>query len=341
MSDAAPAGPDLVSAPAAVIFQALGTTVSVLTVDPAATGPAELMLRSELDELDQACSRFRPGSELSRAQMGRRTGAPVAISPLLTELLAAAIDVARFTDGAVDPTVGAAMARLGYDRDFDQVAEDGPALPDAPGPAPGWRVIELDVANRSLRLPQGTHLDLGSSAKAFAADRAASNIARAAGTGVLVNLGGDIAVAGVPPEGGWPIGLAACSATAPDQADLVVAMRGGGLASSGTGVRAWRRGGRLLHHIVDPRTGDVADGPWALVTVAASSCLIANAASTAAIVKGRAALPWLQTMGLPARLVNRDGGVVAVGGWPADPPPRASQPTPSLVPLCSKSSPGQ
>lgn len=298
------------------VFYALGTKVSVLTVDPAALGPAELMLRRDLDQLDQACSRFRAGSELSRAQ--RSPGAPVLISKLLAELIAAAVDGARLTDGAVDPTVGAAVAALGYDRDFASVPNNGPPLPHPGVPAPGWHRIELDMAHRTLLLPAGVSIDLGSSAKAFAADRAATAMAAALGTGVLVNLGGDIAVAGGAPEHGWPVGLAAGAATSPDRVDLVVAIRSGGLATSGTGVRTWRRGGRVLHHIIDPRTGEAADGPWALATVAAGSCLLANAASTAAIVKGNDAIAWLEKMALPARLVDRDGHVVRVGGWPLD-----------------------
>jgi thiamine biosynthesis lipoprotein len=293
------------------------------------------MLRDELDRLDAACSRFRPDSELSRAQRSGG-GVAVSISGLLTDLVAAALQVARLTDGTVDPTVGAAVASLGYDRDFAAVAKDGPPLPPQTVPAPGWHCIELDPVRRRLRIPAGVYLDLGSSAKAFAADAAAGRIAEALGTGVLVNLGGDIAVAGSSPPGGWPVGLALDSATSPGLTNQVVALRGGGLASSGTTARTWRRGRRALHHIVDPRTGDVADSPWALVTVAAPSCLLANAATTAAVVMGDGAVAWLGERDLPARLVGGDGAVMVVGGWPLD---QVSQPAPSLGGLASKAVP--
>jgi thiamine biosynthesis lipoprotein len=101
---------------------------------------------------------------------------------------------------------------------------------------------------------------------------------------------------------------------------VVVALGQGGLASSGTSVRTWRRGGRRLHHIVDPKTGDSARTCWHLVSVAASSCVVANAASTAAIVWGEAAPPRLSAMGLACRLVGNDGSVVVLNGWPPDPP---------------------
>ncbi len=297
-------------------FPALGIIVSVLTTDPAALGAAEVQLRVALGELDRACSRFRPDSEISRAMAAG--GRPVTVSPLLWELLTAAAEVAEVTDGVVDPTVGAAVAALGYDRDFNDVRPSGPALRRAPVPAPGWRCLELDAERRMLRVPQDVMVDLGSSAKAYAADRAAARIAGSLGTGVLVNLAGDIAVAGDAPEGGWPIGLALDSAVPPEQTTTVVSISSGGLASSGTAVRAWRRGGRDLHHIVDPKTGDVALSPWLLVTVAAGSCLMANAASTAAIVMGEQAPGWLRELGLPARLLRQGGGVETTGGWPAD-----------------------
>jgi thiamine biosynthesis lipoprotein len=284
-------------------------------VGPEALGAATALLRLQLEQLDEACSRFRPGSELSLAH--RSGGKPVAVSGLLAELVQASLDVARLTDGAVDPTVGNAVIGLGYDRDFDALPARGPSLgDDPPVPAPGWDCVELDPANRLLRIPEGVRLDLGSSAKAFAADRAARDIAAELGTGVLVNLGGDVAVAGPPPPDGWCVGISMSAWDHPDDSQVTVCIRSGGLASSGTTVRAWQRGERLLHHIVDPRTGDVADEYWQLATVAGPNCLVANAASTATIVNGQGAAQLLCEMALPARLVRRDGEVFVLNGWP-------------------------
>ena len=139
--------------------------------------------------------------------------------------------------------------------------------------------------------------------------------------GVLVSLGGDIAVAGPAPAGGWPIGLALDHADPVDPAGPSVGIVSGGLATSSTAVRSWQRGGEDLHHIVDPRTGRPATARWAAVTVAAGSCLDANIASCAAILLGDEAPGWLEQRRLPARLVDRDGGVRCVAGWPAAPQP--------------------
>jgi len=170
-----------------------------------------------------------------------------------------------------------------------------------------------------LRLPAGIRLDLGATAKGGGADRAVRAAMAAAGSagGVLVSLGGDIAVGGTAPRGGWPVTVV----ERPDGGDApgsqVIRLAGGAVATSSVTCRRWRRGGRELHHIVDPRSGLPADGPWRTVSVAAPTCADANAASTAAIVAGTRAEGWLAAAGVPARLVGHAGQVRRLGGWPA------------------------
>ncbi len=296
-------------------FRALGTGVRLLTASSGGLGRAREAVERELAAVDLACSRFRDDSELCLAQ--RAAGRAVTISPLLAELLAESLRVARVTDGAVDPTVGGAMRRIGYDRDFASVLSGPGPIRLVPRAVPGWRLVELDATEQRLRLPPGVELDLGSTAKALAADRAARAAARAAGCGVLVGLGGDLSVAGAPPAGGWSVLVTDDHAAPPDAEGQVVTLSGGGLATSSTTVRRWTRGGVALHHIVDPGTGLPAAGRWRTVSVAAGSCVDANAAATASIVRGERAVEWLNRRRLPARLVGTDGTVVTVAGWPA------------------------
>jgi FAD:protein FMN transferase len=295
-------------------FRAIGTTATVAVTDVGAAGAAEHQLRDHLQALDDACSRFRPDSEVSRLEQSN--GCPTQVSELLFAVMSDACQVALDTCGTVDPTVGTALGDLGYDRDFALVPEDSPAPAPPPRPAPGWWVIELDDERQTIELPPGVHLDLGATAKAFAADWAATSIAASLRCGVLVNLGGDVAVAGEPPEGGWPIGIADNSAVAPDEVDTVVAIYAGGLASSGTGTRAWRRAGRLVHHLIDPATGAPAEPYWRLVSATGPTCVAANAASTAAVIWGPDAIGNLAAMNVPARLVDLNGTVHRTGGWP-------------------------
>jgi len=303
-------------------LRALGTTVTLAVDRHRTLAEAEDILRDELDAIDRACSRFRSDSEIWSLYAHGRA---VRVSPLLHQAVVVALTVAERTGGAVDPTVGLAVEALGYDRDFAAVAALGPALDTAPTAAPGWWCVELDHRRRTIRLPPGVHLDLGATAKALAADRAAQRIASSTGSGALVSAGGDLAVAGPSPPGGWAVTIAVDS-TGPLGSGPVVAVRDGGLASSSTVVRTWHRGGRRLHHIVDPATGDSASEHWRLVSVAAASCVDANAASTAAIVWGERARGRLEAMGLPARLVRHDGAVVTVAGWPTDGTDRSGSP---------------
>lgn len=174
-----------------------------------------------------------------------------------------------------------------------------------------WTAVEFD--RHSVRIPAGTLLDLGATAKAAAADRCARRVYRETGTGVLVNLGGDISTAGPVPEGGWRILV---QDSDDDPAAHVTIGTETGLATSSTRRRRWTRAGTSHHHIVDPRTGASAEPVWRSVSVAADSCLAANTVSTAAIVRGRRAPAWISALGVPARLVDADGHEQTLGGWP-------------------------
>jgi thiamine biosynthesis lipoprotein ApbE len=298
-------------------FRALGTGVRILVTEPALLATARAAVERELEMIDLACSRFRDDSELSR--LNRSAGRRAGVSPVLAEALAAALRVARMTDGAVDPTVGRALRTVGYDRDFSALTtQEGPVRLVA-APVPGWQRVELDAVAGQVRVPAGVELDLGATAKALAADRATAAALRAMGHGgVLVALGGDITVLGTPPPGGWQVLVAEDHAAPLDGPGPVVSITQGALATSSTTVRRWRRGQVELHHILDPATGLPARGRWRTVTVAAASCVDANAAATASVVWGEAALAWLQAHRLPARLVDRDGRVVTVAGWPSE-----------------------
>jgi thiamine biosynthesis lipoprotein len=276
-----------------------GTTARIVLTDPALVDGAVALVRAELAAVDAACSRFRDDSELVRACRAGR----MRVSPLLAALVEAALRAAAETGGDVSPTVGAAMAALGYDRDFAAVR----VRPVRVYPSPDWRDVHLE--DGVLTVPDGVLLDLGATAKAVAADRAAAVVAERLGVGVLVALGGDIATAGGAPDGGWRVLVQ----DRPGDPQCTVALpAGAALATSSTVSRTWGDG---LHHILDPRTGRPASHRWRTVSVAAHTCLRANTLSTAAIVRGEGAMRLLD--GVPSRLVTRDRAVYRLGGWPA------------------------
>jgi FAD:protein FMN transferase len=303
-------------------FSVFGTTATLLVSDPASLEDARAIADAELSAVDRACSRFRPDSELSA--LNGSGGAVVSVSELFAQLLEAALRAARLTDGDVDPTCGQALAEIGYDRDFALLRAAAPQPPLArrlARPVPGWRCVQLDGERRLAQLTNGAQLDLGATAKAWAADRCADLIAARTGSGALVSLGGDIAVVGPPPADGWRVRVTDDHAAGPDAPGQTVTIRSGGLATSSTTVRAWAVGGTRMHHIVNPATGLPAVSCWRTASVAAGSCVDANTASTAAIIRGAGATTWLQQAGLPSRLVRADGTVETTAGWPSDPGP--------------------
>jgi thiamine biosynthesis lipoprotein len=299
------------------VFAAIGTTNRVLSLHPEHLDVAVEAARDHLTVLDAAVSRFRTDSEVSRLHAAAAHAAATAsVSPMFVDYLEAALRMARITDGLVDPTVGGAVVAAGYDADMDVVRAR--TVSGGAGDAarvPGWRAIVLDRPAGVVTVPQGCLIDLGATAKAHAADRVAAELAlRLTGGGFLVNFGGDIAVTGACPDGGWQIGLQA----ADGDIRQVVASTGQALATSSTRLRTWTTGaGESRHHIVDPRTGGTAPAVWAQVSCAAASALEANAASTAAIVLGQRAPRWLTRNGIPARLDRADGVIVTTPGWPA------------------------
>jgi thiamine biosynthesis lipoprotein len=294
--------------------RALGTTAELFVTEPSALFCAAELLEVELRRIDRMASRFRNDSELTA--LNAASGRKVEVSSDLLVAVGVALSMAEATDGLVDPTVGPSMIRLGYDRDFDEVACGCSGALPAPRAVPGWRCVSVDREAQSVFLPHGISLDLGATAKALTADRAARVIHERLGCGALVSLGGDVSVSGPAPSGGFAVGIADTCTSA--HADEAVAISSGGLASSGVGVRHWRLGDTEVHHIVDPSTGLPAETCWRTVTAIAASCVQANTASTAAVVLGEAAPAWLESLSLPARLVHLDGTVRHTKGWPRD-----------------------
>jgi thiamine biosynthesis lipoprotein len=292
------------------VLRAWSCTVRLLVADARALTPATADLTALLGLIDALASRFRADSALSRANAN--AGRPTPIPALLTDYVHVALEAAAVTGGAVDPTVGLTVRSIGYDRDISQIDADGPALTPSP-PRTDWHDVRLDRAAGLLTVPLGTALDLGATAKAHTADLAARVLARRYSTAVLVEIGGDVAAAG-DRAGGWRVRVAERE----QQDGQIVALRHGGLATSTTTVRRWRRGGQPVHHIVDPRTGAPAQEVWRTVSVHSQSALAANTASTAAIVLGAEAATWLTKRQIAARLVHRDGHVQMTPGWPAD-----------------------
>ena len=304
----------------AASWSALGTRVVLRVTDVSALAPARAAVEQELAAIDRACSRFRDDSELSR--VNALAGRPVRASELLLDALEVALHAARITDGDVDPPVGRALELAGYDRDWKELAASPAGAPSPPPTIiarvrPAWPRVRVHRGSGTVCTPAGVRLDLGATAKAWAADRAARAAARAAACGALVGIGGDISTCGDCPPGGWLVRVTDDHRSEPTARGQTVAIRDGAIATSSTAVRRWQHAGRTMHHIIDPHLGVPAQPLWRTVSVAAADCTQANIAATAAVVRGAVAPAWLQSLALPARLVDWQGHVTTLAAWPA------------------------
>jgi thiamine biosynthesis lipoprotein len=278
--------PDVLETPTVSRVSAMGVEVAVGGAPPAVLEEIAALLRS----WEATFTRFGPLSELSR--VNRSPGRDVLVSARFAEVLGVALEAARATGGLVDPTLGAALENAGYARDFAFLGPD----PRPPGPAAPGRWREIGLAGRLVSRPPDVRLDLNGVVKGLAADRAAELLP---GDG-FVSAGGDLAARG------------RVTVALPDGATVAIA--GGGIATSGSTARVWRRGGRAWHHIVDPRTGRPAGSRWRSVTVAAGSCLAADVAAKAAFLLSDDGPAWLDERGLPGRFAG-EGETLENASW--------------------------
>ena len=296
--------------------------VARLVIRPAASGDGSLQqARRQVDvitmAMDKACSRFRPDSEV--VALTNAGGAAMPASALLRSTLRLALRAAEISGGAVDPTLGHALIAAGYDTHVANLPPDRPAsalVANIRRPA-DWRDVSVDDGGQTVTVPDGVLLDLGATAKAHAADLAAAEIHRELGCPVLVSLCGDLALLGTQPDEPWIVQVVE---RPDDDTGPLVALTDCGVATSTTRARRWRIAGRPMHHLLDPKTGQPVRDVWRTVTTTANTCVEANTASTATVVKGTDGLRWLTSTALAGRLVAADGSISLVGGWPPETP---------------------
>ncbi len=309
----------MISAAPAARWSLWSTTAFLATDDPRRLPEAERLAREMLADVDRACSRFRSDSDLVRANA--RPGRWVAVDPLLVAATRVAVEAARVSAGLVDPCLGRHLVAVGYDADLAVLrarAPDSFQVPAARHVRPdAW--LEVGLGEGAIRVPPGTALDLGATAKAWAADLVCTGLVEALGTRVVLGLGGDLRIlapAGSRGSASWPVEVSELPGDADPEP---VWVDGGGVATSSTLARRWSTAAGEQHHLLDPRTGRPCTGPWRTVTATGPTCVAANTACTAALVLGDGAVPWLESRGVTARLVARSGAVHRVGGWPAAP----------------------
>jgi thiamine biosynthesis lipoprotein len=274
-------------------FRAMGTDIELL-VDAEGANDALDAAEGEFHRLEALLSRFRDDSELSQLN---RDGS-IDAGPDLLRVVELALAARERTSGRFDPTVHDAVVAAGYDRTFDELSADG-AGELVPVPAGGGVRIE----GCRIELEPGVRIDLGGIGKGYAAERAAEPLATAGPC--LVSAGGDIATrAGI-----WPVGVET------DGGTITLELSARALATSGQDRRTWRRGGRAMHHLIDPRTGAPATSDIVRITVVATDAVDAEVLATSLFLAGMDdAAAEADAAGIPAVIVGVDGRTLLAGG---------------------------
>jgi FAD:protein FMN transferase len=258
----------------------MASEVQVIAVD----GPPELstMVRTELDHLERRWSRFLADSDVAR--LNTAAGRATAVHDDTVVLVATMVEAWRLTAGAFDPSVLPALVRSGYASSIDDPRQVT-LLPSGELHMLGLGDVEVDVEQCTVRLPPGITIDPGGIGKGLAADLIVARLLAAGTAGALVSIGGDLSMAGRAPHlDGW---FVAVERPDPQAGDLgVLAVSGGGVATSSTRSRRWTHDGRIHHHLIDPATGTDAATDLTSVTVVAPTAWLAEAHATAALLAG-------------------------------------------------------
>ena len=290
--------------------QTMGTRWSVKLAAAPGTPLDELRstIEQSLDGIVGEMSTFEPGSDICRFNRAL-AGTWHRLPEDFFFVLDYALKVARDSDGAYDPTVGHLVGLWGFGALGEQhrVPRDD-EIADACTRC-GWSSIALDGAQRSARQPGGLHLDLSSVAKGFAVDRLADTLASAGFSDFLIEIGGELRGHGVKPDGlPWWVALEPAPAPADGAAavsDIVVALNGLAVATSGSAEHFFEAGSRMYAHTIDPRSGKPVAHDLVSVSVLHAKCMHADALATALMVLGPGdGMAHALRLGLAARFVS-------------------------------------
>jgi FAD:protein FMN transferase len=291
-------------------FHAMGTDI-LACVDNGLDQPPVELTRVPIwfEDWEQALSRFRPDSELSR--LNQTVNQPVRVSDVLWDVFQAARAAEEFTGGLVTPTVLDAMLEVGYDRDFETLPRQQNAPASTKSTVRPLSTVKWDAADRTIQLPAGVHLDFGGIAKGWAAHQAMLRLKEIGSA--LMNCGGDIAVSGALLDGSpWEVGVYKPFDRESGFVETLFFDKGCGVASSATDRRRWMQGDQVRHHIIDPRTGLSAESDVVSATVVAPTAVEAEAGAKSILIRGSMdGLDWLEsTSSLAGLLILEDGQIL-------------------------------
>jgi thiamine biosynthesis lipoprotein len=294
-------------------FRAMNTDIQLFAMDDSRP---DLMVGAEqvFHDVEARLSRFRPNSELSL--LNSRVGPRMRLSADVFRILELAQHYHHITGGVFDPGILPDLEAAGYDRSFELVRADSHngSLAVSRAERSSIACARLDGGRLTVTAPAGLRLDLGGIGKGYAVDLSAAVLEP--NGDFLIDAGGDIFASGRGPHGdGWLVGVA--SPFAPQENVAVLRLRNEALATSTTAVRRWRRAGRWLNHLIDPRTGRSVENGVVSVSAVAPSAIEADVyAKTALILGPEDGQRFLETQRTAGLFILSDGGIRHAGDWP-------------------------
>jgi len=245
--------------------------------------------------LDAAMSDYRADSEI-RA-VARLAPSAVPVSRDVFRVVSRAIEIARDTGGAFDPTVAPLVALWRDARATGRLPAR--AALQAARALTGWRRVALDAAHQTIRLPvPGMRMDLGGVAKGYILQEALATLRAEGAPAALLEAGGDIVVGDAPPgRAGWRIE----GDPKRPQRSLFDLIAHAAIATSGPSAQFVEIGGVRYSHVIDPRTGDALTTATTAHVIAPDGAT-ADALATAATVLGPSGLATLRARFPDARI---------------------------------------
>jgi thiamine biosynthesis lipoprotein len=281
--------------------------------DDAATVGAFAKVFDEFDRLDRLMSIWREGSDVLRINAAAG-GAAVPVSPEVREIIRDAREVSEWTGGKFDVTFGALSGMWKFDHDLDGRVPSRTEIA-ARLPLIDYRALEIDEHAGTARLAQpGMKLHLGGIGKGYAVDRAVEILRKAGLNDFMIQSGGDLYLGGRRGERPWragiqdPRGPANSSFAAVDLTDAAI-------STSGDYERFFMKDGRRYHHILDPDTGEPAQGCRSVSIVAESSTLADGLATGVFILGADAGMALIERLpGVEGVVVAADNRVIVSSG---------------------------
>ena len=272
-------------------FRAMNTSV-MLAAEGEGAVPGMYAAKAFIDECEQRFSRFLPASEL--ADLHRSAGEWFRVSDDLLDMLQLSMKYYYETGGIFDPSILPDLKRIGYDRSMDEIRANGASAPvhsTYRALRPSFDEMRVDLDGKRVRLPRGMEIDLGGIAKSWIVEKAAQLLHRYVEV-CGVSAGGDIQFIGLPLNGmDWNVYLE--DPRNPREVLTQLHIPSGGVATSSVMKRTWSQGGKVRHHLIDPRNGEPAKTEWLSVTVISPSVITAEVYAKAILIAGRTQLPDL------------------------------------------------